>query len=61
LLNSEQMYQALRSLGRPTQLVIYPGEYHEIRKPSYQRDRLQRYLDWYGRYLRPQPGQAATH
>jgi dipeptidyl aminopeptidase/acylaminoacyl peptidase len=61
LLNSEQMYQALRSLGRETQLVIYPGEYHEIRKPSYQRDRLQRYLDWYNRYLRPQGGQAATH
>ena len=61
LLNSEQMYQALRSLGRETQLVIYPGEYHEIRKPSYQRDRLQRYLDWYGRHLKPQEGQAVTH
>jgi dipeptidyl aminopeptidase/acylaminoacyl peptidase len=51
LLNSEQMYQALSSLGRPTQLVIYPGEYHEIVRPSYQRDRMQRYLDWYGKYL----------
>ena len=61
LLNSEQMYQALRSLGRETQLVIYPGEYHEIRKPSYQRDRLQRYLDWYGRHLKSQAGDAATH
>ena len=61
LLNSEQMYQALRSLGRETRLIIYPGEYHEIRKPSYQRDRLQRYLDWYGRYLQPQTGPAATH
>jgi dipeptidyl aminopeptidase/acylaminoacyl peptidase len=60
LLNSEQMYQALRSLGRQTQLIIYPGEYHEIRKPSYQRDRLQRYLDWYGRNLRPDAGEAAT-
>jgi dipeptidyl aminopeptidase/acylaminoacyl peptidase len=61
LLNSEQMYQALKSLRRETQLVIYPGEYHTIRKPSYQRDRLQRYLDWYGRHLKPQGGQAATH
>jgi len=52
LLNSEQMYQALRSLGRETQLVIYPGQYHEITKPSYQRDRLRRYVDWYGKYLR---------
>jgi dipeptidyl aminopeptidase/acylaminoacyl peptidase len=28
LTNSEQMYMALRSLGIPTQLVIYPGQYH---------------------------------
>jgi dipeptidyl aminopeptidase/acylaminoacyl peptidase len=61
LLNSEQMYQALRSLGRETQLVIYPGEYHDIRKPSYQRDRLQRYLEWYGRHLKERDAQAATH
>jgi dipeptidyl aminopeptidase/acylaminoacyl peptidase len=60
LLNSEQMYQALKSLGRETQLVIYPGEYHEIRKPSYERDRLQRYVDWYRKYL-TRRGQAATH
>jgi dipeptidyl aminopeptidase/acylaminoacyl peptidase len=60
LLNSEQMYQALRSLGRETELVIYPGEYHEIRKPSYRRDRLERYLEWYGRYLRDPARQAAT-
>ena len=53
LLNSEQMYQALRSLGRDTQLVIYPGQYHEISKPTYQRDRLERYLGWYDKYLMP--------
>jgi dipeptidyl aminopeptidase/acylaminoacyl peptidase len=61
LLNSEQMYQALRSLGRETELVIYPGEYHEIKKPSYQRDRLERYLEWYSRHLSHQAGQAAAH
>jgi dipeptidyl aminopeptidase/acylaminoacyl peptidase len=53
LLNSEQMYQALRSLGVPTELVIYPGQYHGIRKPSYVRDRLERYAAWYDRYVRP--------
>jgi dipeptidyl aminopeptidase/acylaminoacyl peptidase len=52
LINSEQMYQALRSLGRDTQLVIYPGQYHGIRKPSYQKDRGQRYLDWFEKYLK---------
>jgi dipeptidyl aminopeptidase/acylaminoacyl peptidase len=60
LLNSEQMYQALKSLGRETELVIYPGEYHEIRRPSFERDRLERYLAWYRRHLN-QGGQAATH
>ena len=51
--NSEQMYQALRSLGRETELVIYPGEYHTIRRPSFARDRLQRYAEWYDRFLKP--------
>ena len=51
LLNSEQMYQALRSRNVPTQLVIYPGQYHGLDKPSYIEDRLVRMIDWYGRYL----------
>jgi len=53
LLNSEQMYQALRSLGVETQLVIYPGQHHGINKPSYRRDRLERYLAWYDKHLKP--------
>lgn len=53
LLNSEQMYQSLRRLGVPTELVIYPGQNHGIRTPSYQKDRLERYVDWYDKYLRP--------
>ncbi|MHC5731750.1 MAG: prolyl oligopeptidase family serine peptidase [Nostoc sp.] len=48
--NSEQMYQALNSLGVDTQLIIYPEQSHSISKPSYQRDRLQRYLNWYDKY-----------
>ncbi|MBV9495384.1 MAG: S9 family peptidase [Acidobacteria bacterium] len=52
LLNSEQLYQALRSIGTPTELVIYPGQYHGISKPSYVKDRYERYLAWYGKYLK---------
>jgi dipeptidyl aminopeptidase/acylaminoacyl peptidase len=55
LVNSEQMYQALKSLGRETQLVIYPGEHHGIRKPSYLRDRGERYLAWFAKHLSPSP------
>ncbi len=51
LLNSEQLYQSLKRLGRETELVIYPGEGHGISRPSFQRDRLERYLAWYDRFL----------
>lgn len=52
LVNSEQLYQALRRLGVPTELVIYPGQGHGIRRPSYQKDRYDRYLAWYDRYVK---------
>jgi dipeptidyl aminopeptidase/acylaminoacyl peptidase/tetratricopeptide (TPR) repeat protein len=55
LINSEQMYQALRRLEVPTELVVYPGQSHGIRVPSYQKDRYERYLAWYDRYLKPAP------
>jgi dipeptidyl aminopeptidase/acylaminoacyl peptidase len=58
----QQMYQALRSLGIDTQLVIYPNENHGIQRPSYIRDRLERYLAWYDKYLKkgPATNSAAT-
>ena len=48
---SQQMYQALRSLDVDTQLVIYPNENHGITRPSYVRDRYERYLAWYDKVL----------
>jgi dipeptidyl aminopeptidase/acylaminoacyl peptidase len=56
---SEQMYQALRSLGVETQLVIYPGQFHGITRPGYARDRMERYLAWYEKYLKKAPAPAA--
>jgi dipeptidyl aminopeptidase/acylaminoacyl peptidase len=52
LAGGEQMYQALRSLGVPTQLIVYPGQFHGITRPSYQKDRMERYLAWYNKYLK---------
>ena len=49
--NSEHLYQALRRLGIVTQLVVYPGQSHGIRRPSFQKDRYQRYLDWYDKHV----------
>ena len=48
----QQMYQALRSLNIDTQLIIYPNENHGISRPSYVRDRYERYLAWYDKYLK---------
>ncbi len=48
---SEQMYQALKTIGVPTQFIVYPGQHHGISVPSYQKDRYTRYLDWYDKYL----------
>jgi len=47
----EQMYQALRTLGVPAQLIVYPGEYHVLTRPSFLVDRFQRYLAWMDKYL----------
>jgi dipeptidyl aminopeptidase/acylaminoacyl peptidase len=51
LQNSEQMYEALRSIGVESQLVIYPGQHHGLTRPSFLADRLSRYLAWYGSHL----------
>ncbi len=51
----EQMYAALRTLGVPTRLVVYPGQHHLFDRPSYVKDRLERYLAWFDQYLRPAP------
>ena len=56
---SQQMYQALRSLGVDTQLVIYPNENHGITRPSYVRDRYERYLAWYDKYVKRPTAAAA--
>jgi dipeptidyl aminopeptidase/acylaminoacyl peptidase/tetratricopeptide (TPR) repeat protein len=61
VINTEQMYQAVRRVGRvPTELVIYPGEWHGLRRPSFLKDRLLRYLGWYDRYLKPAGTTAAA-
>ena len=45
ILNSEQLYQALKRLDRETLLVVYPGESHGIRRPTFLKDRRLRALE----------------
>jgi dipeptidyl aminopeptidase/acylaminoacyl peptidase len=52
ILGSEQMYQAMKRLGIETQLVVYPGEHHGIRRPAFQKDRYERYLQWFDQFVK---------
>jgi len=50
----EQLYAALKLLGVPTELVRFPDETHELSRagrPWHRVYRLERYLDWFARYL----------
>ena len=58
VINSEQLYESLKRLGIPTELVVYPGEYHEFTTPSHIKDRLERYLAWYAHYVKGDPAPA---
>jgi dipeptidyl aminopeptidase/acylaminoacyl peptidase len=58
----EQMYQALRSVGTPAELIVYPGQFHGFTRPSFIKDRYQRWFDWYDKYVRgmePKPAAPA--
>jgi dipeptidyl aminopeptidase/acylaminoacyl peptidase len=52
---AEQLYAALRRLGRTVSFVRYPREGHELSrsgKPKHRIDRLNRIVDWFDRYAK---------
>lgn len=51
----EQMYQALRTLNVPAQLVVYPGQHHVFTRPSFVKDLAERTSAWLDRYIPPAP------
>ena len=51
VVGAEQMYQAFKSVGIPTQLIIYPNQNHVIRVPSYLVHRYESHLAWFKKYL----------
>jgi dipeptidyl aminopeptidase/acylaminoacyl peptidase len=51
IVNSEQLFMALRRLGVTTELVVYPGEFHVFSTPSYNKDLYERILAWFGKYV----------
>jgi dipeptidyl aminopeptidase/acylaminoacyl peptidase len=56
----EQMYQALKSVGTPAELIVYPGQFHGFTRPSFIKDRYVRWMAWYDRYLGIAPAPVAA-
>jgi dipeptidyl aminopeptidase/acylaminoacyl peptidase len=59
----EQMYQALKSVGTPAELIVYPDQFHGFTRPSFIKDRYSRWFAWYDNYVRgiaPKPEPTPT-
>jgi len=53
LANSQEMYQALNTLGRDVKFVVYPRENHGINKePNHFLDSIRRTKKWFDKYLK---------
>jgi dipeptidyl aminopeptidase/acylaminoacyl peptidase len=53
--DNEQLFTALKVLGREVEYILYPDEHHEMKssgRPDRRIDRIERLLDWFGRNLR---------
>jgi dipeptidyl aminopeptidase/acylaminoacyl peptidase len=49
---SYEFWHALKTLGVPTKLIIYPGEGHLFIDPKNQGDRLEQTVAWFDKYLK---------
>jgi dipeptidyl aminopeptidase/acylaminoacyl peptidase len=50
---SYEFWHALKTMGVPTQFVIYPHEGHEFADPAHSRDVIERAAGWFNQYLQP--------
>ncbi len=48
---SYEFWHALKTLGVPTEFVIYPHEGHEFADPRHSRDVIERTVAWFNQYL----------
>ena len=56
---SYEFWKGLKTLGVPTELVVYPDEGHKFREPAHVLDATQREVLWFDRFL-GSPRQAAA-
>lgn len=52
----KELYHALRALGVPTEMAIYPREPHGFQERNHQRDLLTRVAEWFNRWLKGEQG-----
>jgi dipeptidyl aminopeptidase/acylaminoacyl peptidase len=52
VIGAEQMYQAFKSEGIPTQLIIYPNQHHGVSVPSYIIHRFNAHINWFKKYVK---------
>ena len=52
VIGAKQMYQAFKSEGIPTELIIHPNQNHGIRVPSYIVHRHNAHINWFNKYLK---------
>jgi dipeptidyl aminopeptidase/acylaminoacyl peptidase len=48
---SFEFWHALRDLGVPTELVVYPNEGHGFSNPEHEHDAEMRTMEWFAQYL----------
>jgi Prolyl oligopeptidase family len=60
LAGGEQLYQALKSVDTPAELVVCPGEFHTFTRRSFIKDRYQRWFEWYDKYVRGKDSKLAA-
>jgi dipeptidyl aminopeptidase/acylaminoacyl peptidase len=48
---TQEFWHAMKAVGVPTSIMIYPGEGHSLRDPADAADALRRTLAWFDRYL----------
>ena len=53
---SFEFWHALKTLGVPTSLVVYPNEGHNIARPEDRRDLVHRLVGWFDQYMAPGNG-----
>ena len=49
---SYEFWHALKTIGVPSKLIIYPGEGHMFVEPKHQVDRLEEMVGWFDEYLK---------